>query len=154
MNERILILVGIIARHFLSGDDFSSAEEIVDELLEAGFDDDEIRQAFGWIEQISLQPASDSPPPLRQDPLRLFAPEEMRCLSRAARGFLIRLRRQGLLPPEIEEEVILRACLEREGKVGLSEVRSITALALFTSQRSDSPVIAHIIGSDRKRAYH
>ncbi|MCD6526570.1 MAG: DUF494 family protein [Desulfuromonas sp.] len=156
MNERVLIIVGIIAQYFMNEHDFSSEREIVEELLSAGFQEEEIDAAFSWMEKITL-----NPPPqqeldtLQAAPIRIYAPEEQRCLSTEARGFLLKLRSAGILTPEIEEEIILKACQNDGEESSLDEVKSITVLTMFASLQYDgSREINCIIEDNWHNLYH
>ncbi|MBN2644944.1 MAG: DUF494 family protein [Desulfuromonadaceae bacterium] len=154
MNERILIIVGIIAQYFLSEENFSSEQEIVEELLSAGFEQHDIQDAFKWMENVSLKPATSRVVELAPPLLRLFSPQERQSLSLEARGFLTRLRQSGLLPAEIAEEIIVRACHEEQDEVTLEEIKSMTVLALFADLQQFSPEIDCIIEDNWKKLYH
>lgn len=156
MNERVLIIVGIIAQYFMNEHDFSSEREIVEELLSAGFKEEEISEAFTWMEKVTLHP--DRPhhqPTLKPPCLRLFSPEEQLALSVEAQGFLIKLRTSGILCPEVEEEIIFKACHNDGEENSLNDIKSITVLALFASmQYEGSREIDCIIEDNWQKLYH
>ncbi|WP_321530224.1 DUF494 family protein [uncultured Desulfuromonas sp.] len=156
MNERVLIIVGIIAQYFMNEHDFSSEREIVEELLSAGFKEEEINAAFSWMEKVTLQQPPDADQTLLSPPLiRVYAPQERQCLTREARGFLVKLRTAGILTSELEEEIILKAC-QNDGEVStLDDVKSITILAMFASLQYDgSREIDCILEDNWNRLYH
>ncbi|OQY19659.1 MAG: hypothetical protein B6I36_03505 [Desulfobacteraceae bacterium 4572_35.1] len=157
MNERVLIIVGIIAQYFMSEDDFSNEHEIVEELLGAGFKEDEISEAFVWMEKITLNP--DQPqqsPKIKAPSMRLFSPEEQDGLSVAAQDFLLKLRLGGIISPEIEEEIIIKACqAAEEQQCNLTEVKSLTVLTMFADlQKDHSREIDCIIGNKLEKLYN
>ncbi|GEM_PF-256293 len=157
LNERVLIIVGIIARYFLSEDDFSNEGQIIEELLGAGFEEEEISEAFSWMEKITLHPQldQDEVPCLQPPALRLFAAQEQQQLSAAAQGFLVDMRQRGIINAEIEEEVILKACHECDEQVDLEEIRSLTVLILFANLTSDHVrTIDCIIENKLDKFYH
>jgi len=118
LNERVLIIVGIIAQYFMNEHDFSNEREIVEELLGAGF-------------------------------------LEQKKLSLEAQGFLIDLRMKGVLPSEVEEEIIFKACQDDEGQSSLEEIKSITILTLFASiQHDHSREIDCIFEDKLDKLYH
>ncbi|OEU70595.1 MAG: hypothetical protein BA874_04845 [Desulfuromonadales bacterium C00003068] len=137
MNERVLIIVGIIAQYFMNEHDFSNEREIVEELLGAGFEEKEINEAFTWMETITLSTSPVLLKQLRPPQLRVFSPLEQKKLSIEAQGFLTGLRMKGILPSDIEEEIIIRACQDDEGQNSLEEIKSITILSLFASIQHD-----------------
>ncbi|PLX94390.1 MAG: hypothetical protein C0620_06055 [Desulfuromonas sp.] len=156
MNERVLIIVGIIAQYFMNEHDFSSEREIIEELLSAGFKEDEINAAFSWMEKITLnQPPEVNDNVLSPPLIRVYAPQEQQCLTREARGFLLKLRTAGILTPELEEDIILKACQNNGEKSTLEDVKSITVLAMFASLQYDgSREIDCIIEDNWNRLYH
>ena len=156
MNERVLIIVGIIAKYFMNEHDFSNEHEIVEELLGAGFKEQEINEAFGWMEKITLHPDySQQIPQLKPPCLRIFSPEEQQSLSLEARGFLVELRLRGILSADMEEEIIINACHGDEEPSNLDEVKSMTVLAMFANlQRDHSREIDCIIENKLERLYH
>ncbi|MDY0191239.1 MAG: DUF494 family protein [Desulfuromonas sp.] len=156
MNERVLIIVGIIAQYFLNEQNFSNEREIVEELLGAGFKEDEINEAFVWMESITLHPEQPHQlPPLKSPKMRLFSAEEQKVLSVAARGFLLQLRLSGIISPEIEEEIIIKACQSDDEPSNLAEIKSLTVLTLFASLNQDhSREIDCIIENKLDKLYH
>jgi len=156
LNERVLIIVGIIAQYFLSEQNFSNEHEIVEELLGAGFKEDEINEAFVWMESITLHPETNHKiPQLVAPKMRLFSAEEQKGLSVAARGFLFQLRLSGIITPEVEEEIIIKACHDNEDQNNLAEIKSLTVLTLFANLNYDhSREIDCIIENKMDKLYH
>lgn len=154
VSERILRIVGIIATSFLSEDDFSSEEQIVESLLSAGFRQDEIEAAFGWIEDVALEPDESLKAEPLSMPLRLFAPQEELVLSRRARGYLVRLLQQGLISAEMAEEVILRACYQERDPLSLKEIKHMVTLAMVGENQHGKRRIDCIAAESWHKLYH
>ncbi|MCA1796276.1 MAG: DUF494 family protein [Desulfuromonadaceae bacterium] len=154
VSERILRIVGIIATSFLSEDDFSSEEQIVESLLSAGFKQDEIEAAFGWIESVALEPDENLDAEPVTMPLRLFAPQEELVLSRRARGYLVRLLQQGLISTELAEEVILRACYQERDRLSLREIKHMVTLAMVGDSQHGKRQIDCIAAENWHKLYH
>jgi len=134
---------------------FSNERQIVEELLGAGFKEEEINEAFTWMEGITLNPSHPLLKQLKKPQLRVFTPQEQKKLSIEARGFLTDLRMRGILPSDVEEEIILKACLDEEGKSNLEEIKSLTVLALFASiQHDHTREINCIIEDKLDKLYH
>ncbi|MGM0415972.1 MAG: DUF494 family protein [Thermodesulfobacteriota bacterium] len=154
VSERILRIVGIIATSFLSEDDFSSEEQIVESLLSAGFHQDEIEAAFGWIEDVTLEPDESLGAEPVTMPLRLFAPQEELVLSRRARGYMLRLLQQGLISSELAEEVILRACYQERDRLSLREIKHMVTLAMVGENQHGKRQIDCIAAESWHKLYH
>lgn len=156
MNERVLIIVGIIAQYFMNEHDFSDEHEIVEELLSAGFEEQEINEAFTWMEKITLHPdLTQQGQQIKTPCLRIFSPEEQQSLSIEARGFLVDLRLKGILTADMEEEIILNACHDDDEPSNLDEVKSMTVLAMFADMQHDnSREIDCIIENKLEKLYH
>lgn len=138
MRERVLAIVSIIAQFVMEERDFLSETEIVEQLLEEGFAADEIDAAFSWMENLSLQSRSPAPPhELCQPTYRIFTAEELQLFSQEALGFLVRLRTLGILDNDLQEDIIDRALRMAEDEVTLKEIKSLTALTLFTRSQID-----------------
>lgn len=137
MNERVLAIVTIIARHILADHELPGESRLVAELLTAGFDAEEIDAAFRWMEQLSLAPAQRLEPTFRPSTYRVFSCDERRLLSLEARGFLVRLRTLGLVAEEALEEIIQKAVMEADEEIGLPEIKSLAARILFVHAQSE-----------------
>ncbi len=155
MRERVLAIVSIIAQYVLESREQLTDSDIVEELLAEGFEADEIDAAFSWMENVSLHQGSSPPSSLTLPTQRIFTAEETRNLSGEARGFLIRLRGLGLIDDGAQEEIIDRAMQIAEDEVSLKEIKTITALTLFTrSQDVWLRDVDFIMEDDWAQLYH
>ena len=137
MNERVLVIVTIIAQYILSDLDFPAESDLVNELLSSGFAADEINAAFLWMERLNHDPVERLTPTFRAPTYRVFAPEEARLLSLEARGFLMRLRLLGLIDETLFEEMIQRATADTGEELGLDEIKFVAAQTLATHAQSE-----------------
>lgn len=138
MRERVLAIVSIIAQYVMDDRDFLTESDIVEQLLEDGFDAEEIDAAFSWMESLSMQcRATAQDRELSQPTYRIFTPEEGQVFTQDAMGFLIRLRTLGILDNDLQEEIIEKALNMSEEEVTLKEVKALTALTLFTRTQDD-----------------
>lgn len=156
MRERVLAIVSIIAQYIMEDRDFLNEVDIVEQLLEEGFETEEIDAAFSWMESLSLQGRAGTP---RKDLVmpsqRIFTPEETRVFSRDAMGFLIRLRTLGILDDDLQEEIIDKAMRMTEAEVNLKEIKALTALTLFTHSQEDwHREVDCFMEDDWSRIYH
>jgi len=137
VNERVLAIVTIITRYILADGEAPGENELVVELLSAGFAAEEIDAAFRWMEQLSLTPEQRLEPTFRTPTHRVFTREECTALSLDARGFLTRLRMLGLVEDLYLEEILTRALREAEGEISLREIKSLAAQILFAHSQSE-----------------
>jgi len=154
LRERVLAIVSIIAQYVMEERDSLTENELVEELLSVGFEEEEIAAAFNWMENVSLAQHQKTPTTLGGTTHRVFTAEEKRLLSSEARGFLIRLRTLAILDDELEEEVIERA-MRAEGGVSLPELKTLVALTLFSRSHDDwRREVDCIMEDDWSRLYH
>jgi Smg protein len=149
LNERVLVIVTIIAQYILSDLDFPAESDLVNELLASGFAADEINAAFLWMERLNHDPVERLTPTFQAPTFRVFAPEESRLLSLEARGFLVRLRLLGLIDETLFEEMIQRATADASEELGLDEIKGVAAQTLATHAQSEwGSEIASILDDD------
>jgi Smg protein len=149
LNERVLVIVTIIAQYILSDLEFPAESDLVNELLASGFAADEINAAFLWMERLNHNPRERLEPTFRAPTYRVFAPEESRLLSLEARGFLVHLRMLGLIDEILFEEMIEKAISSARDELGLEEIKSVAVQILATHAQSEwSNEIACILDDD------
>lgn len=156
MRERVLAIVSIIAQYVMEDRDILNEVDIVEQLLEEGFEAEEIDAAFSWMESLSLQGRAGSPrKDLSMPSQRIFTLEETQVLTRDAMGFLVRLRTLGILDDDLQEEIIDKAMRMTEAEVSLKEIKALTALTLFTRSQEDwHREVDCFMDDDWSRIYH
>lgn len=103
------------------------AGSIHTELLEAGFPQSEVDQAFEWLESLGEhQPIHAALPTFR-----IFSEEEIQRLDMACRGLLLFLEHSGILTPASRELVIDRIMALNEAVVTLDHIKWVVLMALF-----------------------
>jgi len=102
-------------------------------LADAGFDDDEIADAIGWLHGLASVTLS-SKAPLRPDPtaFRVYTPQEHALMGAQAIGFVATLDRSGQLSPEQREIVIERACTLAQAPIELERLKIIVLMVLWS----------------------
>lgn len=138
MNERVLAIVTIIAQYILSESDFPGENDLISELLSAGFASEEIDAAFRWMEQLHPRHADAALPSYSVRSQRVFSRSEELALSLEARSFLLRLRSHELLDDILIEEIIHRACDEGIEDASLTEIKALISRVLVYHARSGS----------------
>jgi Smg protein len=156
LKERVLAIVSIIAHYISEDGQLPTNGDLVEELLAAGFEAEEIDAAFHWMESLSLHESGEQPiRPLTLPSHRIFTSEECQALSCEARGFLLRVREMGIVDGELLEEIIQKAMQATEDEVSLREMKTLTALTLFS--RSHHEWLREVdcfMDDDWARLYH
>ncbi len=130
-------------------------QELREELLDAGYEEDEVERALAWLRRLArggVPPGKVMAP--APDALRVATPEEGRKLTAAGRGVLLRLERAGLLDPETREAVYERALTLDVPELGEEEVRVLAALLLRARPGADQDLAERILRGDLEGFYH
>ncbi|PNU21357.1 hypothetical protein C2E25_02035 [Geothermobacter hydrogeniphilus] len=156
VRDRVLAIVSLIAQYVMEEPELFNERDIVEQLLEEGFEAEEIDAAFSWMERLSFV---DERRPgdlgLSEPTYRVFTGEETQQISCEARGFLVRLRALGILNDDLQEEIIDKAVQLSEDEVSLKEIKALTALTLFSrSQANWQREVDCFMEDDWSRLYH
>lgn len=156
MRDRVLAIVSIIAQYVMEEPELFNERDIVEQLIEDGFEADEIDAAFSWMERLSLSDGDHNDGRQMVQPThRVFTGEEAMQISSEARGFLVRLRALGILNDELQEEIIDKAVRLNEDEVSLREIKALTALTLFSRSQADwHREVDCFMEDDWTRLYH
>ena len=156
MRERVLTIVSLIAQYILEKQDLASSDyEIVEQLLEYGFEAEEIDAAFSWMEHQGRPDDPTTHPQMALAAPRAFSPQEKCVLSLEARGFLVRLRSLGILDVETEDEIIQNALEFEEVEISLKEIRHLAAMLIASRSQHDlRREIDCILQDDWSAFYH
>jgi Smg protein len=131
MKETVLDVLMYLFENYQTGElaDGDNHATLADELVAAGFPEEEVRHAFGWLDGLAAQ---------RQLPLvfgptgaiRVYAREELARLPAEVRGFLMYLEQLGLLAARARELVIDRLMALKED-IDLERVKWVALLVLM-----------------------
>ncbi len=154
-----MTIVELIAQYVLGAKETPiNEQELMAELVLAGFETEEINGAFAWMEATALQPQPDTPVDMQMQNLptyRLYSVPEQQALTTAARGFLVKVRAMGLLSDEAHEEIIDRVLKAETDPVEEKEIKLITIITLLA--QSDNLWLREIdcfLENDWDRIYH
>ncbi|MBK6726845.1 MAG: DUF494 domain-containing protein [Xanthomonadales bacterium] len=134
MKESVLSVLVYLFRNYFLGepDTVHDRASLQAELIEAGFDALHVGKAFDWL--ADLQDEQPSAPDLaRQQPLRVYAPEELDLLDTDCRGFLMALEQRGVLDADARERVIERALALEQSPVDLHDLKWVVLLVLYNT---------------------
>ncbi|MEN8175062.1 MAG: DUF494 domain-containing protein [Pseudomonadota bacterium] len=134
MNESIIDVLIYIYETYMDGDQPVPSDHVMmqEELLEAGFQQGEIKKAFDWLDELawsqgSLEYASD----VVNASMRIFTDEETERLDTETRGMLLFLEQNGILDPFSRELVIERAMALDTDELTAEDVKWIVLLVLI-----------------------
>lgn len=143
MKETVLDVLMYLFENYQAGE-FSDADNqatLRDELVAAGFPDEEVGNAFNWLDGL----ADSRQLPLIFGPgraLRVYAREELARLPADCRGFLLYLEQLGIMAPHAREMVIDRLMALQED-IDLERVKWVCLLVLMNDPSSEE-AFAHI----------
>ena len=136
MNPRIKDVVGLIG-HYISDhwESYIDREEISDELLHRGYSSREIRDAFHWIDEMTLGALRDA---MAQNTIvknppsqRVLSSVEATKIGSDAWSLLMGFYSRGLIDPTLLEEIVDRCMQADVDEINKPVMREITALTLF-----------------------
>jgi len=126
-------------------------------LADAGFDDDEIREALAWLQGLAriVEDAGDLPLESGTS-LRVYTPVELEQLGPAAVGFLIYLDSARQLSPRQREIVIERALAITDSPLSIATIKIIVLMVLWShSADVDFLLLEELLDDDDEaRAMH
>ncbi|PCS23324.1 hypothetical protein BTN49_1321 [Candidatus Enterovibrio escicola] len=109
-------------------------DELADELLRAGFHQEDIYKALSWLEKLALLQDADKIPYLSGSSLtsvRIFTAKEMGRLDTESRGFLMFLEQISVLNPETREMAIDRVMELETQELVLEDLKWVILMVLF-----------------------
>lgn len=118
-------------------------EEMRDELLDVGFEEDDVERALLWLRNLRNRGASVAVEP--GGAVRVPSAEEALRVTPEAWGFLLRLERAGVVDAALREVVLERALSLDLPEIGLEEARVLVGLALLSRPGADESVAKAVL---------
>lgn len=109
-------------------------DQLEDELLRAGFHQNDIYKALNWLEELAALQQTDAHTAIAKSAstsMRIFSSEEMERLDLESRGFLLFLEHINVLTPETREMVIDRVMGLETEEFELDDLKWIILMVLF-----------------------
>jgi Smg protein len=131
MKETIFDVLMYLFEHYMEHDQefFSDSDNIRTELLEAGFNQNEVDKAFTWLESLSQQ---KSVMPTITASFRIFSAEEKQKLDLECQDLILFLERCGILSATSREVVIDRALALEHEEISIEKLKWIVLLVLLS----------------------
>lgn len=141
MSPKVMDAVGVIGRFVADHwEAMINQEEICDELVNMGFSNREISDAFRWIERNTLGSPEDRHPLPEagiKPAVRVLGTLEQTKIQPEAYGQISTYYDRGLLDATLLEDIIERAMRSDSEEVDEREIRRITALTLFNRVQAE-----------------
>ncbi|KAF7767845.1 Smg protein [Pseudoalteromonas citrea] len=115
-------------------DIFVEQNELTDELLRAGFNQDEIYKALDWLEQLADLQHSDEIPYLNataDQAIRIYTEKECQMLDIECRGFIMFVEQVGVIDSVTREMIIDRLFALEKAYIGLDDLKWVILMVLF-----------------------
>ncbi len=143
MKETVLDVLMYLFENYQEGEFSDSDNQVTlrDELIAAGFPDQEVAHAFDWVDGLAQQrqlPIVFSP----GGAIRVYAREELSKLSTEVRGFIMYLEQLGIFGAQARELVIDRLMALNE-EIDLERVKWVCLLVLMNEPDAED-AFAHL----------
>jgi Smg protein len=143
MKETVLDVLMYLFENYQAGEysDTDNHSTLEDELVAAGFPEEEVRHAFGWLDGLAAQrqlPIIFGP----SGAIRVYAREEIARLSTEVRGFIVYLEQLGILSSAARELVVDRLMALKE-EIDLERVKWVSLLVLMNEPDAED-AFAHL----------
>jgi Smg protein len=137
MKENIFDVLIYLFENYLGAElnSLPDSEDIKIELMEAGFEQNEVNNAFDWLEALTEQ---DYITPSISTAFRIFTAQEQIKLNLECRDFLLFLQHNGILTSTTREIVIDRAMAIEHDKITLDELKWTVLLVLLSQSDDDA----------------
>jgi len=140
MNENVVdILIYLFENYMDSGQDTASdQQQIQDELVEAGFPEQEVLKAFEWLDELASRQDSPMTQARTESAHRIYTDREKRKLDVECRGLLLFLEQNNILDQTGRELVIDRALALETQQIGVEELKWVVLLVLISQPGQES----------------
>jgi len=141
VNENVIDILIYIYETYMDGDQPVPADQVMmqEELIEAGFQQGEIKKAFDWLDELAwTQGTLEYTPDPASASMRIYVDAEMQKLDTETRGMLLFLEQNGILDPFSREIVIERAMALDAGELTSDDVKWIVLLVLVNQPEQEA----------------
>ncbi len=155
MKENIFDVLVYVFEQYLDAEleQEPDADAIYNELIEAGYPQPEINQAFDWLESLTEHQAIR---PVSSGSMRIYSSYEMNRLDTECRGLLLFLEQSGILTPACREIVLDRVLDFDEEVISMENLKWIVLMVLFSQPGQETAFsrMEDLVFEDRSGAIH
>ena len=140
MNENLIDVLIFIYENYMDTETQPQDQILLEEeLSNAGFEKEEIRKAFDWLDELAWRQGAitDAASSTRQSS-RIFTASEQQRIDLETRGMLLYLEQSGILDPVSRELVIERAMALDTPELETDDVKWIVLLVLLNQPGQES----------------
>ena len=141
MNENVVDILIYLYENYMDSDPEATLSDqslIQDELLQAGFTEQEVDRAFQWMDELILGQAPEGLQGHTGNATRVFTPEERDRLDTESRGLLIFLEQNNILDSASRELVIDRSLALGTHTIGVEELKWVVLMVLINQPGQES----------------
>lgn len=135
MKENVVDLLVYLFQNYINASDSESSDRdsVQHELLEAGFQDLEIKHAFDWLEGLAQYAESEQTQSEGNSDFsfRIYTEQERLRLETECQGYLLFLEQAGILDYQTRELVIDRVMALQADDFDLQQLKWILLMVLF-----------------------
>ncbi len=116
------------------------AQEITDELLQEGFQSNDISKALAWLDHLSglhELPEENRPQHAKSTSHRVYSHQEQQRLNSACQGYISYLEHAGILSTYSREVVVDCAMMLEMNELALHDLKWLILMVLFNDPRSE-----------------
>ncbi len=126
---------------YIDAGSYPDSDRLSLKLAAAGFEDDDIHLALGWLAGLSELSAANYPEAINRSGMRCYADMEIKRLSAEARSFLAFLEQNGMITPIEREMIIDRAVAIGRDDLAEDKIKLITLMVLWNLHNELDPVL-------------
>jgi len=138
MKENVLDVLLYLFQNFMEGD-FEvepDREFLENQLVDAGFENSEINQAFTWLDDLATNQENQQGT-IQNHSFRLYSDEELEKLDLDCRGFLLYLENMCVLTAESRELVIERVMALDSFDFDIDRLKWVVLMVLFNQPEQE-----------------
>ncbi len=135
MTENLIDVLIYIYENYMDSEESVPMDQITleEELLQAGFQQGEVRKAFNWLDELAWRQGSliEYGAARPGYSMRIFNPEEQQKMDLEIQGLLLSLEQGGILDPMSRELVIERCMAIETEELTPEDVKWVVLLVLL-----------------------
>lgn len=126
---------------YIDADSYPDSDKLSLKLAAAGFGDDDIHSALGWLAGLRQLSASNYPDAINRTSMRCYADIELKRISPQARSFLAFMEQNNMITPIEREMIIDRAVAIGRDDLPQDQIKLITLMVLWNLHNELDPVL-------------
>ncbi|MES1981284.1 MAG: DUF494 domain-containing protein [Pseudomonadota bacterium] len=134
------ILMFLFESYFHAGS-YPDSDKLSLKLSAAGFEDEDISRALGWLSALKQLTSADYPDVINDSGTRYYADLEIERISPEARLFLAFWEQNKMITPVEREMIIDRAVALGRSNLALDKVKLIALMVLWNQHEELDPLI-------------